>query len=84
MNCQTWSNECGKPLNWHNKMQYLGFLTNALQGKIFGEKTTYDLGSLLKKIISQRKNRIVEGPLTENLPFGRVEGFLSKIALRAG
>jgi hypothetical protein len=58
------------------------FLTNAPQGKILG-KTTYDLGSLLKKIISQRKNRIVEGPLTENLPFGRVEGFLSKIALRA-
>jgi len=59
------------------------FFTQCPAGKNFCEKTTHDLGSLLKKIISQRKNRIVEGPLTENLPFGRVEGFLSKIALRA-
>jgi hypothetical protein len=79
--------------------EYLGFLTNTPQGfrEQFWEKTTYDLGSLLKKIISQKKIRIVEPPLpkihplgelralpSKHPPFGRVEGPpFRKFALRA-
>jgi len=59
------------------------FLTNAPQGKFLGKNDPRFLGSLLKKIIRQRKNRIVEGPPSENPPFGRVDPPSISLAVRA-